>query len=577
MVRGSELFFALFNNLALFIALVTLYGFLLQKLAGTARIRRQSVIGLLFGIFAIGCMHARIPVFEGVIVDQRNAIVALSGAFGGPTSALISAVMAGGYRIYLGGAGVLGGVVGVSLSAAAGIILNRFPRTFGTFGKAALSALAAVIIILPGFLFINDFRTGWQLMIDMSLPYGFAIFTGILLAGLLLNRQEERLDFEESFRRSEKQYRELIEGTQDLITHTDPDGNLTFVNHMSEKFLGPPPSECVGMSTFSFFHPDDLDKARRTFEEFITKRKTSMRLENRLINAVTGKTLNVLWVCDFHYNPSGALLGVVSIGRDVTERKRVEEERDLLRRYLADIVDSSPSIVIGVDRNFRVTLWNRTVHNITGLSSEEAEGRMIGEVFSRLAARTEEIEEAMRTGEAQHIARSRFVLSDGSTGFEDIVIYPLSAEELEGAVIRLDNVSERVKMEESLIQSDKMFTLGGLAAGMAHEINNPLAGIVQNAEVLTDRLLDESMPANIEAAESAGITMESIIRFMETRRVPRILGSIRDSGLRVSEIVEDMLNFARKSDTSFSSYDPAGLMDRSLDLAATDYGLKAEN
>ena len=62
---------------------------------------------------------------------------------------------------------------------------------------------------------------------------------------------------------------------------------------------------------------------------------------------------------------------------------------------------------------------------------------------------------------------------------------------MEGAVIRLDDVTEQVRLEEMMIQSEKMLSVGGLAAGMAHEINNPLAGILQNTAVLENRLFGD--------------------------------------------------------------------------------------
>ena len=204
MVRGIDLFFALFNNLAIFIALVTVYRFLLIRFRQIDRYKRQLLLGLSFGAFAIGSMYAKIPVFEGVIVDQRNAIVALSGSFGGPLSAAASAVLTGAFRIYLGGEGVIGGFIGVDLAALAGIGLFRLQKHKDSIKETAVGALAAALFILPGFLFIGDLSIGWRLMKAMSLPYGSAIFLGIFLGSLLINREETRVRMEESFRESEK-------------------------------------------------------------------------------------------------------------------------------------------------------------------------------------------------------------------------------------------------------------------------------------------------------------------------------------------------------------------------------------
>jgi nitrogen-specific signal transduction histidine kinase len=185
----------------------------------------------------------------------------------------------------------------------------------------------------------------------------------------------------------------------------------------------------------------------------------------------------------------------------------------------------------------------------------------------------ERMREAIRTREAQIDSR-QVRKEDGETRYEDVSVYPLVANGIEGAVIRVDDVTEQVRVEEMMVQSEKMLSVGGLAAGMAHEINNPLAGMMQTAEVLTNRLTQDDLPANIKAAEEAGITMEAIRTFMEKRKIIDMLGHIRESGSRAAEIVSNMLFFARKSDASWPFRNLADLLDQIVELAGTDYDLK---
>jgi PAS domain S-box-containing protein len=139
------------------------------------------------------------------------------------------------------------------------------------------------------------------------------------------------------------------------------------------------------------------------------------------------------------------------------------------------------------------------------------------------------------------------------------------------------DITERKRMEEMMIQSEKMLSVGGLAAGMAHEINNPLAGIMQTIQVMAQRLkAGVNIPANNKAAEAAGITMESIELFMENRGIPRMIDAIINSGQRVSEIVTNMLSFARKDDAAESFQNLNKILDKTIELAATDYNLKKE-
>ena len=155
----------------------------------------------------------------------------------------------------------------------------------------------------------------------------------------------------------------------------------------------------------------------------------------------------------------------------------------------------------------------------------------------------------------------------------------LSRLEIEGRTMiqaTVRDISEQKSAQEMLIQSEKMMSVGGLAAGMAHEINNPLAGVIQSAQVVINRLSDKSLPANQKAAEAANISVDAIHKFMENRNIIVMLKNIMKSGIRIASIIENMLSFARKSDASFSTHDPITLIERTLELAATDYNLKKQ-
>ncbi len=124
-----------------------------------------------------------------------------------------------------------------------------------------------------------------------------------------------------------------------------------------------------------------------------------------------------------------------------------------------------------------------------------------------------------------------------------------------------------------VIQSEKMLSVGGLAAGMAHEINNPLAGILQNLSVLENRLLT-NIPSNQKAAQTAGLLMPSLKSYLELRRLPEMIDNIRSSATRAAGIVKNMLKFSRKSDGTKSNHDLCDLLNQTIELVKTDYDMK---
>ena len=239
---------------------------------------------------------------------------------------------------------------------------------------------------------------------------------------------------------------------------------------------------------------------------------------------------------------------------------------------VSNIIDSMPSVLVGVDREGRVTQWNRQAEKITGLSVDQAQSRPLIDVFPILKDEMDRIRISIRDRQILHDSKVSRPSEDGIR-YEDLTIYPLVAEGGGGAVIRVDDVTERVRLEEMMIQSEKMLSVGGLAAGMAHEINNPLAGILQNAAVLENRLLGD-LPANRKSAEAAGTTLSAIRHYLELRKLPGMIENIRESGSRAAAIVRNMLSFARKSDRRVSTHDLGKLLDQTLELVRTDYDMK---
>ncbi|MCF7947372.1 MAG: PAS domain S-box protein [Spirochaetia bacterium] len=360
MVSGFNLFFVLFNNLALFIALVAIYSYLLQRFKHARWYNRQIIFGLSFGLFAIGCMYARIPVFEGVIVDQRNAIIALSGAYGGALSALISAVLAGGFRVFLGGQGVLAGVFGIALAAAAGIVLHRYENSFSSMANAALSSLFAVLLILPGFLLVEDLETGWNLMQAMALPYGLAIFLGIFLVGLLLNREEKRYLIELSQQESEEKYRVLFESFPLGITISDRDGKTIEHNEFAGKIL-----------KFSENEGANWERVNSDCTRISPKEDAGMRAlrENQKIDSEIGlknKNGDITWLHTIATPIPLKRYGVAVIYDDITARKQANiqlnealEEKNVLIKEIHHRVKNNLNVVVSL-----LNLSEEKIHSI---------------------------------------------------------------------------------------------------------------------------------------------------------------------------------------------------------------------
>jgi signal transduction histidine kinase len=160
-------------------------------------------------------------------------------------------------------------------------------------------------------------------------------------------------------------------------------------------------------------------------------------------------------------------------------------------------------------------------------------------------------------------------IADQETRYEDIIIYPLTEHGLEGGVIRIDDITDQVRMEERALQSEKMMSFGGLAASMAHEINSPISAMMQNAQVVFNRI-SKDLPNNEEAAQKVGISMADIRAYARERDIPDKLKSINATGSRAARIIKDMLGFAGKSKSVFNNHDLSLILKETIQQVEND-------
>lgn len=354
MVGGSLLFLGLFDNLAVFIVLVAAYSYLNGLIDKKRKALRQMVMGLVFGTAALICMQVKIPVYEGVVVDQRNAIVILAGAFSGPITGLISTIIAGSYRIYLGGMGVFGGCLGLALSAIAGSFIFYNRKKIDTINKAALASVIATAFVLPGFLPLNNLHTGYQLLQKMAVPYGSAVFLGVFLTGLLLALEEYRYKIKSELKVSEKRYRELFESLIDVSFRTDCDGKIEIISPSCKKKLGYSPNELSGKKIEHYFKDAGSFSA---FHMLMNKIGSINNFEVELKKrdgTYLWVSINARKLLDEYGEPAG----FEAIARDISQIRKAMEEKKQLQKNFVQIqkMESIGTLAGGIAHDFNNSL-----------------------------------------------------------------------------------------------------------------------------------------------------------------------------------------------------------------------------
>ncbi|MFZ5427329.1 MAG: two-component system sensor histidine kinase NtrB [Thermodesulfobacteriota bacterium] len=253
------------------------------------------------------------------------------------------------------------------------------------------------------------------------------------------------------------------------------------------------------------------------------------------------------------------------------ELRRRMDELALAWGYLSSIIDAMPSMIVGVNGNLEITLVNAHFARMTGIEPDDAMGKPLPDLLPWLPALPEALLAVIRDGKARTL---RKIPGAGAAdpGWYDAVVFRPGQASPE-AVARIDDVTSRVRMEEMLMQTEKMISVGALAAGMAHEINNPLAGILQGVQSVQRRVTAD-IEANRRAARKAGIDLEALKAYLLDRDVPGLLESIRESGVRASRIVTNILEFSRRSDMSKALVRLSGLVEKALELAVNEFDLK---
>ncbi|MEW5721535.1 MAG: histidine kinase N-terminal 7TM domain-containing protein [Thermodesulfobacteriota bacterium] len=368
---------------------------------------------------------------------------------------------------------------------------------------------------------------------------------------------------------SEERHRAVLEASVDPIVVYDVEGRVLYVNPSFTRVFGWHLHELEGRAID--FVPEELQEQTRTMTDRIMGGEVFRGIETRRYTK-WGNLIDVSVSAAYFQDREGRTLGSVVNLRDVTGAKRLEQALREAGNYLQNVVDSMPSVLVGVDGRARVTQWNAEAERLTGLTSREVLGSRFIEVFPWLAPQMGRVEECLRFKQPRQVGKLTVDL-EGKTRYFSLMVYPLTAAGQTGAVVRLDDVTDRLRIEEIMVQTEKMMSVGGLAAGMAHEINNPLGGIIQGVQNILRRLSPDLAP-NLETARLCGTDLERMQEYLERRQIPRFLEGILESGRRAAKIVTNMLEFSRHGDSVRVPARLEELLEKTVALAANDYDLK---
>lgn len=256
---------------------------------------------------------------------------------------------------------------------------------------------------------------------------------------------------------------------------------------------------------------------------------------------------------------------------EVQVRNKIEKKLTGFQNYLNSIIDSMPSALIALDEQLYVTQWNQEASLLSGTRLHEALNQPVFLAFPPLKPFLNLLRRTAERHTVEKIERVTWIKDEAPRQYA-LTFYPLVGVSGRGVVIRIDDISQRLAMEELMVQSEKMLSVGGLAAGMAHEINNPLGAILHNVQNIRRRLSPE-LAKNLEQAQTAQVELAAVQHYLELREIPQLLDGIQQAGTRAAKIVSHMLSFSRLSSRTLMPCELTGLIDQAVEIAGNDFDL----
>ncbi len=320
------------------------------------------------------------------------------------------------------------------------------------------------------------------------------------------DEQRRRREAEIALREAQERYRQITENVADLIAVLDPEGRRIYNNPAYRLILGED-AELAGTDAFTEIYPEDRERVRQIFQETV-RTGTGQRTEYRL-SARDGSIRYIESQGSVIRDRTGRVVNVLVVSRDVTERKQSETRI----REQASLLDKAQDAICVIDLARLITYWNASAEKLFEWRSTEAVGRAIEyflfqqnpdqaeQAFQQLLANGSwEGEIATETRSKRAITlESRWTLVKNERGVPQSVL-----------LISTD-ITERKRLETQFLRAQRMESIGTLAGGIAHDLNNVLTPILVASQVLQAQATPEDL-GMLETIEKSALHGAALIK-----------------------------------------------------------------
>jgi two-component system NtrC family sensor kinase len=331
---------------------------------------------------------------------------------------------------------------------------------------------------------------------------------------------------EEMLWASEEGFKTLFEHMATGVFISSKKGKFLNANQALLDMLGYDSKEeflSIDLPTDLYVRPED----RRTFQEMMERDGRVIDYEVEF-KRKDGSTIPILLTGHARYDHQGKVIGYEGLNVDLTRRKLMEKELKEAYDFMNKIVQSSPNPKMATDLKGNIIIWNRAAEETLGYKAGEVIGKMnIDKIYPEDMAR--KVMQMLRSDEYGGLGRLKaypmvYVRRDGEVvegTLSAAAIYDANGNEI-ATVGSFVDLRERLEMEralrrtqEQLLQSEKLAAMGRLTSQIAHELNNPLYGIMNTLELLKTEVAPQSKRRKIlEMALSETVRLSDLLRKM---------------------------------------------------------------
>jgi two-component system NtrC family sensor kinase len=353
---------------------------------------------------------------------------------------------------------------------------------------------------------------------------------------------------------SEQEFKTLFEHIATGVFISSKEGKFLKANQALLDMLGYKSKEeflSIDLPRDLYVRPED----RRTFQEMMERDGRVIDYEVEF-KRKDGSTIPILLTGHARYDHQGKVIGYEGLNVDLTRRKLMEKELKEAYDFMNKIVQSSPNPTMATDLKGNIIIWNRAAEETLGYKTSEVIGKMnIDKIYPEDMAR--KVMQMLRGDEYGGVGRLKaypmvYVRRDGEVvegTLSAATIYDTNGNDI-ATVGSFVDLRERLEMEralrrtqEQLLQSEKLAAMGRLTSQIAHELNNPLYGIMNTLELLKTEVSPQSKRRKIlEMALSETVRLSDLLRKMlsfskpdQEKRQPVDINTVIDEILLLHE------------------------------------------